>query len=229
MANIASGEWDMEDKMPGGSIFSGQYLPAMALAFGSGLKAMGLWKQGSAAVEAAQRRKQAAEFEAKQLDVNAGQAVAAAQRDSFWKGVEGDRVISAIRARAGAGGSDPTILNLIAEASARRAYNMQAALYGGEDKARLMRMQASGKRYDAALGVQDAKSTRSSYRFAATGVLAEGAASLYSKYWPKNNAPTSGGAGPASGSIPDDVAFDTDPSYYASASRRGADTTGIRG
>lgn len=175
-----------------GKVFSPQYLPALALAVGSGMKAAGIMGVGQAGVQAAQRRQQAAQFEADQLRVNAGQAKAASQRDAYFKGLEADKLISAIRARAGAGGSDPTVLNLIAEASARKAFNMQAALYGGEDKARLMRMQASGKEFDAATGMADAKKARNAYNFQALSTVVSGGAEIYSKslkdkYWPKDS------------------------------------------
>ena len=172
-----------------GKIFSPQYLPAMALALGSGLKAAGTFGMGKAAVEAAGRRQQAAQFEADQLRVNAGQAKAAAQRDAYFKNLEGVRLASAIQARAGAGGADPTVLNIIAGAMAQKAYNVQSSLYGGDEKARLFEMQAKGKQYDAALAMSDAKSARNSYRLAAAGTLAEGGSSLFKKYWPQDSAP----------------------------------------
>jgi hypothetical protein len=173
-----------------GKIFSKQYVPALTLAFGSGLKAAGALGIGKAAVEAASRRQQAAEFEAAQLRINAGQAKAASQRDAYFKGLEGQRLMSAIQARAGAGGADPTVLNIMASAMAQRSYNVQAALYGGEEKGRLFEMQAKGKQYDAALGMADARSAKNSYRMAAVGTLAEGGASLFQKYWPKDATPS---------------------------------------
>jgi hypothetical protein len=172
-----------------GKVFSPQYLPALATAFSSGLKASGLFGQGRAVTEAASRRQQAAEFEAAQLRINAGQAKAASQRDAYFKGLEGQRLLSAIQARAGASGTDPTVLNIMAGAMAQKSYNMQAALYGGEEKARLFEMQAKGKQYDAALGMADARSARGAYRLAAVGTLAEGGASLFKKYWPQDQAP----------------------------------------
>lgn len=174
-----------------GKIFSPQYLPAIGIAFSAGLKTMGVLGQGSAGVEAAGRKQQAAEFEATQLQINAGQAKAASQRDAYFKGLEGQRLMSAIQARAGASGADPTVLNIMAGAMAQRSYNMQAALYGGDEKARLFNMQATGKRYDAALGMQDAKAAKKSYALAALGTAAEGGASLFKKYWPQDQINTS--------------------------------------
>lgn len=176
-----------------GKIFSPQYLPAISIAFSAGLKSMGALGIGGASVEAAGRKQQAAEFEAAQLRINAGQAKAASQREAYFKGLEGQRLMSAIQARAGASGADPTVLNIMAGAMAQKSYNMQAALYGGEEKARLFEMQAKGKQYDAALTMQDAKAAKRSYTLAAVGMAAEGGASLFKKYWPQdqiNTAPS---------------------------------------
>jgi hypothetical protein len=137
------------------------------------------------------------------LTINAGQAQAAAQRAAYFKNLEGDRLMSAIQARAGAGGSDPTVLNIIASAMAQKSYNIQSTLYSGEEKARAFKMQAAGKRYDAALAMDDAKAARRSYRFASLAPLADSAAkSLYSKYWPSDTMPKSGAP------LPDVSTFD---------------------
>ena len=168
-------------------VFSPQYIPAIVTAFSGGLKAMGLMGMGKAGVQAAERKQQAAQFEATQMRINAGQAKAASQREAYFKGLEGQRLMSAIQARAGASGADPTVLNIMAGAMAQKSYNMQSALYAGEEKARLMRMQATGKEYDAALGLADAKRAKSGYNLAAVGALAEGGRSLFDKYWPKDS------------------------------------------
>jgi Tfp pilus assembly protein PilF len=68
-------------------VFSPQYIPAIVTAFSGGLKAMGLMGMGKAGVQAAERKQQAAQFEATQLRINAGQAKAASQRDAYFKGL----------------------------------------------------------------------------------------------------------------------------------------------
>lgn len=158
------------------------YLPALATAFGSGMKAFGMHQQGQAGVTAAKRRQAAAEFEAKQLEINAGQAKAASQRVAYQRGQDADLALSTLRARAaasGGGASDPTVLNLQAGLMQQKAYNLAAALYEGNDRARTMRMQAAGKRYEGELGVADAKTAKRSYNFAALTSLASGGASIY--------------------------------------------------
>jgi hypothetical protein len=161
------------------------FLPAILTAAGAGMKAFGMFSQGQAGVTAANRRKTAGEFEAQQLEMNAGQSQAASQRVAFQRGQEADLMLSTLRARAaasGGGASDPTVLNLQASLMQQKAYNLAAALYEGNDKARTMRMSAAGKRYEGDLGVSEAKAARSSYNFAALSSLASGGASLYEKY-----------------------------------------------
>jgi hypothetical protein len=163
------------------------YLPALATAVGSGLKAFGLFSQGQAGVTAANRRKQASEFEAQQMDQNAITSVAASQRVAYARGREADLMLSTLRARAaasGAGASDPTVLNLQAGLMGQKAYNLAAALYEGQDRARTLRMGAAGKRYEGAAGVAGAKEARRAYNFSALSSLATDsvAESLRTKY-----------------------------------------------
>jgi len=161
------------------------YLPAMITAFGSGMKAFGMFSQGQAGVTAARQRQAAGEFEAQQLDINAGQAKAGAQRVAFQRGQDADLMLSTLRARAaasGGGASDPTVLNLQASLMQQKAYNLAAALYEGNDRARTMRMSAAGKRYEGATGVEGAKASRRAYNFSALSSLASDGASMYEKY-----------------------------------------------
>jgi hypothetical protein len=94
------------------------------------------------------------------------------------------------------------VLNIIASAMAQKSYNIQSTLYSGEEKARAFKMQATGKRYDAALAMDDAKASRRSYRFASLSPLAESGASMFEKYWPKDTMPKSGAP------LPDVSTFD---------------------
>jgi hypothetical protein len=161
------------------------FLPATMMALSAGMQAFGILGQGDAAVKAAERRKQAAEFEAQQLDINAGQAVAASQRTAYFEDQKGDLMLSrlkALSAASGAGATDPTVLNLQAGLMQQKAYNLASALYGGEDKARSMRMEASSKRYQADLGLADAEETKSASKLSAAASLLSGGAKLYSSY-----------------------------------------------
>lgn len=232
MSLMPGGPLDDGGIFGGGNIFGGQFLPAMLTAFSTGLKAIGTVKQGQALVDAAKRRQAAAAFEAEQLRVNAGQAFAESQRAAHFEGQKADLIASAIRARLGAGASDPTGLNLLAEVMSRKAYNVQAALYGGRDKARQMEMAAKTKEYDAALAVQDARAGRNASYLSAAGTLASGGASLYEKYWPKDASTEV--VATTEGTLAKDDLFEYEdgesPIYVADGGRRrGADTYGIRG
>jgi hypothetical protein len=159
------------------------YMPALSVAVSAGLKGAGLLEQGRGGVLAASRSKQAAEFSAQQREINAGQAIAAGQRRQLLKGLEGKRLMSAIQARAGAGTTDPTVLNILAQADAARSYAIQLEGYQAADTARTMKMQAAATRYQADLNLQGAREAEKGYKYAAFGALAEGS-SLFQKYWP---------------------------------------------
>ena len=96
---------------------------------------------------------QAAAFQAIQLRQNAGQAQATAQHQAFDIDRQSQYVASQALAHAAAGGggaSDPTVVNLIARNAGEFAYRKAVALYQGEDKARLLNLQADAKEYEGA-------------------------------------------------------------------------------
>lgn len=95
---------------------------------------------------AARNRRDAVDFEADVLQVQAGQTVAAAQRDALdiqrMTRLALSRVI-AVSAASGGGASDSSTVHHIVETVAKEgSYNAQRALYAGEEKARLMNIQA---------------------------------------------------------------------------------------
>lgn len=99
----------------------------------------------------ASRGKAATEFAAQQYAVNAGQAIAASQRDA----VEERRTSTLLESRAravaaasGAGAHDPSVANIVGRIRGEGAYRAATMLYAGEDKARVLRLQAAAKRYE---------------------------------------------------------------------------------
>ena len=91
------------------------------------------------------------EFQAAQLRQNAGQAQAAAQHDAYEVDKQSQYVASAaLAAAAGSGGgaSDPTVVNIMARNAGEGAYRKALALYQGDDRARLMNMQADAKEFE---------------------------------------------------------------------------------
>lgn len=100
---------------------------------------------------AGQKRKEAADFEANVLEVQATQKIAAAQRDML----DVQRITrlaesraQALSAASGGGATSPTALNIIGNLSREGAYNAARALYSGEETARTMRLQAFEKRQE---------------------------------------------------------------------------------
>jgi hypothetical protein len=95
--------------------------------------------------------RQQAQFQADQLRANAGQAQAAAQRSAAETDRQTQLILSralAVAAAGGGGASDPTVVNLIAQDAAEGAYRKSVALYQGDDRARVLRLQADAKDYE---------------------------------------------------------------------------------
>lgn len=103
--------------------------------------------------------RRSADFVAKQLRQNAGQAQAMAQRAAYNEDRNAKYVASAALASAaasGGGASDPTVVNLIARNAGEMAYRKQLALYEGEDKARMLNLQADATQYSGKSGQANA-------------------------------------------------------------------------
>lgn len=191
------------------------WLPPALAAGGTVLSFMGQMRAasgakaaGRAARIAAERQAIAQEFEAAQLEQQAGQAIAASQRAAAEERRQAELVTSrqvALAAASGAGASDPTIVNLIARTVQEGAYRAAVALYEGEDRARAMRMAAKGKHYESAvlreggmLAESGYKSQAGALKIGAVASLISGAGSLYAKYGGKNKpdrAPKTSGLG----------------------------------
>ena len=188
---------------------------APALQIGSALTGfLGAGKAASGARAAAERAAQAKRFEAQQLRVNAGQELAAGQRAGFEQDRQTKLLESrqiALAAASGAGASDPTVMNLIARTAKEGSYRAAVAIYGGEEKARQLRMAASGREYEADAAIVGGEQTASAYKTAGVVALLRGGASLFAKY----------GAGGPSGSG-DSAALGVDTSWLDT----GSQTTG---
>ena len=156
-----------------------------------------------AAEETGRRQREAANFEAAQLDQNAGQALASSQRDAEEQRRQ-SRILQsralALASASGAGATDPTVVNLISEIAREGVYRAGVAMYEGEDRARQMRMGAATARYQGDIALSGGRSRASAYRTQGFG-SAIGATSLLAKY---------GGGGPrATGPSGDSNLLDT--------------------
>lgn len=145
--------------------------------------------RGNAGVGVAARRKAALEFQAQQLETEAGQSKAVGQTQAQDVARQTALVNSTALARAaasGAGASDPTVLAVMARTSSEGAYRQALALYEGEAQARIDNMRAVAARYEGATGVSDANVARGQSNIGAASTLLSGGArtlSMYDKYF----------------------------------------------
>lgn len=127
-----------------------QRLPLAEAAVGGALQSFGSYMGGVSHIQYGLQAQQAAHFEATQLRINATQAQASAQRQAYDVGMQTQFITSralAVAAASGGGASDPTVVSLIARDAARGAYLKSVALYQGDDRARLLDMQADAKEF----------------------------------------------------------------------------------
>ena len=167
---------------------SPEAMQGMASMAGIATSAAGDVAKGSAAKKIAGRKMQAAEYEAQQLDQNAGQSQAAAQRAAMEENRQANLVASralAVAAANGGGASSQGVMAILASIAAQGQHNAMMELYQGEDRARSMRMQAEAKRYAGAVGLADADVADKSAKVSAFGTVLSGAAknkTLFEKY-----------------------------------------------
>lgn len=174
--------------------------PALSIV-GTVLSAEGQLAQGDAAAAIGRRRQIEGEFEAKQLEQDAGQSIAVSQRNAADIKRQTTLINSAALARAaasGAGASDPSVIGTIARTAGEGAYRRGVALYEGEAQARMDRIRAAASRAEGELSVADADAAKKFSRIGALSTVLTGAgnaASMYSKYW---SGPKSSGIGDGS-------------------------------
>lgn len=120
----------------------------------SGLELIGLLGtavSGVGTVAAGAAQKNAADFEAQQMEMRAKEEVAASQRDAIQKKHEGAILNSRAQALAaasgaGAGTDAPTIVKLMGQTAGEAQYNADSAMYGGYSRSAGLMDSAKGKR-----------------------------------------------------------------------------------
>jgi hypothetical protein len=126
-----------------------------------------------------QQQKKAAQgdaaFEAQQLEQAAGRDRATGQRRAEEERRQARLVQSALQARAGGGGLDPTVMNLAADIAGEGEYRALAALYEGEESAR-------GKEESAAAARRTGRARGRAMDYASASTLLSTGSSIYSKY-----------------------------------------------
>lgn len=161
------------------------YIPAALSVAGALTASEGQREAGQGSRVAAERAAAAKRFEAAQARVNAGQEIAAAQRAALEAKRQGTLIQSrqiALAAASGAGAADPTVVNLIARTAQESSYRAAVALYGGEEKARQLRMLAAGRDYEASMALEAGERQQGAYNTAARASLLGTAGSLFAKY-----------------------------------------------
>lgn len=161
------------------------FLPAALSIFGSITQAAGARQAGQAARDNAERQRVAAQFTAAQLEQQAGQSIAASQRQAAEQTRQATLLKSralALAAASGAGASDPTIVNLMSRISGEGAYRSAVALYQGEEQARQSRLKAAGAIYEGDAAVAGGIDRQNAYNTSATASLLSGAGSLFARY-----------------------------------------------
>lgn len=129
----------------------------------------GLLGQGFAA-------KSAGDYQAAQLEQRAGQMRASGQHDASEQRRRARLVQSALQARAGGGGLDPTVVQLSKDIAAEGEYRALTSLYEAEDAARGDEMAAAGAR------MQGRRSRVAGGINAVSTLFSPTALTLYSKY-----------------------------------------------
>lgn len=185
--------------------------PMVMQVAGTALQIAGSFQKANAYGTAAKRATDSAEYQAKQLEINAGQEQAAAQRDSANQELQTKIAMSralAVASASGGGASDPTIINLMARMAGEGQYRSMVALYQGDERARSLRDQASATRYSGELAAADyraaERSARTTAGFRVASTVIDGASSLFKKY---------GQGGPVTKTADWDTSFDNPADY----------------
>lgn len=145
-----------------------------------GMTAMiiGVGMSAGAQAGAGRSAKRAANIQAQQLDIGAGQEIAASQHRAEEEQRQARLLASraqAVAGASGAGASDPTVLDTISGIAARGQYGAMVAMYEGEERARSLRNKG-----DAAIA--EGKSQENAGYIRATSTLLQSGDSFYSKY-----------------------------------------------
>ena len=139
--------------------------------FGSIISAVGT-------IAAGQQAQAAANFQAKQLEQQGVQELAASQRESYEFKQNKERALSrqvAVAASSGLSASDPSVLYLAGETAARGRYQEEMAIYTGQERKQGLETQAKVTRMSGQAAAQGAG-------FSAAGTILGGFASFFDKY-----------------------------------------------
>lgn len=160
---------------------------------GTGLEAGGQIVGAISHIQYGQQAAQAASFQAAQLRINAGQAQAQGQHQAEDVQRQTQLVTSralAVAGASGGGASDPGVITVMSSLAKEGAYRQQVALYGGDERARVMNEQADATSFQGRATRLNSDMVAGAQALASTTTLMKGGArdqSLYQRF---------GGGGP---------------------------------
>lgn len=162
-------------------------LPAMMAltAAGAATSAAGTIMGGNAAAEAGRMGQVAQQFKAQQLNQQAVQSRAVAQRQALETGLKTTYALSELQAKAGSSGggaSDPGVISLTGQVAGRGKYLALADMYEGENRARGLEAEAEGAEFTGNALRIEGEEKRSASRYAAAGTILGGAGSMFKQY-----------------------------------------------
>lgn len=144
---------------------------------GTVLSVVSSLRSASIAEAQAKSYNQIAAFEAAQLEQQAQEEQAVAQRKAH-ENLRKSRLMQsralAIAASSGGGAMDPTVVKIIADLAGEGSYRAGMDLYEGESRARSLKMGAQARRLEGQAGLVSGRETASAYRFAAGSTLLTG-------------------------------------------------------
>lgn len=154
-------------------------------AVGGGLAAASTLAGGNFAKTAGQMQQQGKNFEATQLEDNAGDEIAASQRQMLDTQEKTRLAMSTSRARAGASGVDAGVGSPAeneGELAQRGSYHALMDLWQGQSNATGLLNRAAGTRYSGVLDEMGGEAKQTASELAAAGTLASTGGSMFKTY-----------------------------------------------
>lgn len=173
------------------------YVGTAATVAGTAMSYMGQRAAAKGTIAAGQAAKQAADYEAAQLDIKANEERAAArvEADEFLRRKE--LALSSGQAKGAASGftsTDPSSLAIADEISRYGTVQEQMALYGGESRAEGTKAQAAGRRFEGNAALQGAGLKAKGQKLEAAGTILGGISTLASRFAPASTTSSSDSA-----------------------------------
>lgn len=138
--------------------------------------------------QAAKAEQAGLDYQAKQMEVKAGQDRATAQRQGMEEQRQARLANSRVQALAGGGGADESVMNLTANIAGEGEYNALTSLYEGEQSALGREMQGAGLRMEG-------KAKRRAANWKSASTVMSTASSMFGSYGSGGfGASTGGGA-----------------------------------